>query len=261
VSVLRHLPPAFEPPLFVFNDADAALQSYLESLESEGSIRALYIPFRLGKSEAMRCGLEKLMSISQATIIAQTDGHSKQPPSHLAELVSRLMTSDADIVIADRYDARSLDDHRAAVVIFFSSIIRHLTGYSLADTVCGTRVYARWLANIFLRRSSMFGYGFELEQLLLAATSGAQAASCPIPSKTQDSHTSAEKVEDNIATLAVYANSLNMTRDLRAWFSFILMSIKERQTFVTSLAIVDRDSLIEFRHLAPNDAYQFTIVP
>lgn len=248
-EILVKLPRAYELPLVVYNDDDAPLHAYLESLEMDGRLHVVSIPFQVGKAEAVRRGLQVLLETSTADIVVQLDGHLKQPPEEIAGLVQGLTKTGLNMVVANRYALQSMDDqeHRVTIAGLISMIIEQLTGYRLHDVVCGTRAYVRDLATHFLHLRS-FGYGLEVEEILIASSLGASVGEWPIHSKRQESATSAEKIEDNIYALISYGHEIRMPNTVRATLSFMLSQIKQRRSFEIDLTVFGNSGRIRFDH-------------
>src|SRR6266567_5960579 len=70
---------SFQTPLFIFNDDDLELYQELNGLQASGRAGALFLPFQVGKAEAIREGLRHLLQASAAELFVQLDGHLKQP--------------------------------------------------------------------------------------------------------------------------------------------------------------------------------------
>lgn len=254
-EILSRLPKTYERPLFVYNDDEAALRSCLEKLERERRVRVLYIPFQVGKAEAVRRGLKMLLDMSRAEVIVQLDGHLKQPPEAVGALVRQLISMGSGMTVANRYAQQALEDqqHRIAITRVVSAIVQELTGYRLQDVVCGTRAYSRDLANRFLGLRA-YGYGLEIEQILIASCSDANIAQWPVESNRQEGATSAEKIEDNLYALLARGSELRISDSARAVLSFMLAQIKERKTFRVDLTLFADCGEIQFDYRASADS-------
>ncbi len=140
-QIINKLPKGYTVPTVIYNDDNVSLQTHLEYLEKNGRIQAVYIPFQVGKAEAMRCGYRKLFDFSMADIIVQIDGRSKQPAEEVEKLVHKLIETNSHMIVGNRYGLQNIEGqvHRLAISTLFSAIIESLTGYQLQDTVCGAR--------------------------------------------------------------------------------------------------------------------------
>lgn len=88
--MVGNLPIEFGKPFFVYNDNNSALSDYLESLAKEGVIECVFLPYQVGKTEAVCRGLQELFRISKPDIVVQIDGRGKQFPSELPNLIECL---------------------------------------------------------------------------------------------------------------------------------------------------------------------------
>jgi hypothetical protein len=249
-EIVKRLSPAYETPLVVYNDEDKNLRDYLNFQHNCGQLRVIYIPFQIGKAEAVRRGLQSLISTSKADIVVQIDGRLKQPPDEVAQIVEYLIDSKAHMVVANRYHLQNLEGqvHRATASGLFSAIVKQLTRYNLQDVACGTRAYVRNLAARFLATRS-FGYGLEVEEILIASTLGLAVEQWPIHSNHQDNATNAEKVEDNLLAFLSYANETKMSDTFRATLCHMLANIKKRNSFDIDTSALGYQGVIHFEYV------------
>lgn len=234
--LLKFLPNNFGIPLIIFNDNDYEVEFYLRSLEESKKIQLLHIPYQVGKARAVQLGLQYILKNSDAEVFLQVSARSKQPMGQVISLVEHLLASQAHMVVGNRYKLQDMEGqiHRMTVASFFSIIVRYITGYELIDTVCGTRVYFRSLAEEFACGRS-FGYGLEMEELLIAAIKGYRVADYPLESNRQADSTNAEKLEDNMFALISYAHEMNLSTTLKNSFHHVLSHLKRRKSFDVNL--------------------------
>ena len=253
-STLEKVPKHFEIPLIVYNDQDVLTYEYLKSLEEEGEIRLVHIPFQVGKAEAVRRGLKSLLRQSDANIIVQLDGRSKQPVESTKDLVDTLISGDNHMVIGNRYKLQNMEGqlHRASSSILLSSIVEGMTGYKIQDTVCGMRAYVRHLAEKFCNLKS-FGYGLEIEEILISHSHGSRIGELPIQSNRQDDKTNAEKIEDNFHVLISCAGDKNVEDDAISLLNHILLQVKKRISFDFSLSAFKTDKIFMFEYIRGED--------
>lgn len=254
-KVISQIPKHFEPPLIVLNDDVDEITQYVSILAQSQKIRFLHIPYQVGKTEALRQGIKLLLQESDANLIAQIDGRAKQPAWQLTPLVEIIQKDRVDMVIGDRYSKQSMvgQDHRKAGTSLMGLMVRHLTGYDLPDAVCGTRVYVRELATQFLNMRC-FGYGAEIEQLLIAAIHSSKVSSYPLETNRQADLTNTEKIEDNVFALLNYANEIGMSDKVRSTLSFILSQLKRRKTFDVDLSVFGGDKTIQLKYLGVQES-------
>jgi hypothetical protein len=249
-DILQRLPKDCESILVVYNDNQPSVRSYVESLEKAGRLHAAYFPFQVGKTEAVRSGLRRLLDASTAKIIVQMDGHMKQPPEESAGIVAQLVNTNSHMIVANRYDLQNMkeQEHRVAISGLISVIVAYLTGYKLHDVVCGMRAYVRELAEHFCHVRS-FGYGLELEEILIAAAQHSSVGEWPVHSNLQADATNTEKIEDNIFTLINYAGEMQMSDSVRAALSFMLVKIKQRKSFDIDMAVFGSSGIVQFEYV------------
>jgi hypothetical protein len=249
-STLEKVPKHFEIPLIVYNDEDVLTYEHLKSLEKEGQIRLVYIPFQVGKAEAVRRGLKFLLRQSDANIIVQLDGRSKQPVESTKDLVDTLICSNNHMVIGNRYKLQNMEGqfHRTSSSILLSTLVERMTGHKIHDTACGMRAYVRYLAEKFCNLKS-FGYGLEIEEILISHSHGLKIGELPIHSNKQDDKTNAEKIEDNFHVLISYSRDKNIKDDAISLLSHILLQVKKRVSFGFNLSVFKSDKTFVFEYI------------
>lgn len=234
-KILTGLPTNFDRPTIVVNDESDEMNSSFSLFRDQ--IDLVIIPFQVGKAEAIRRGLLSILEDTRVEFIVQFDGRSKLPVTQLSKMVDFMTKHDIDLLVGDRYSKQDLTDqpHRKQAINVISQIVKQITGYSLSDIVCGTRVYNRSAAHIFSNIRS-FGYGIEAEQIVLAALHDLKVMNFPLQSNRQADQTNAEKIEDTFQTFICYADALNISNDVRAALCRIMVLLKKRRDFSIDLA-------------------------
>lgn len=207
------------------------------------------MPYAVGKTEAVRVGLEQALEHTDAQVFGQIDCHLKQEPWQMVRLFNGLRESGADLVIADRYaqqDLRSHQRHRATLAAFWSLVVEQVTGIRVADAAAGMRAHTRQVSETFVRGLRGSGYGLEAEQLALASTHGMAVETVAVQSTRQADSTSAAKLEDNVGGLLAHAPDLLITHELRAALSHLMWRLKRRESFVLSSQFLSLIAPIEF---------------
>lgn len=243
---LKRLPGEVGHIVVVCNDASIAPLSESDLSGVNRSVRILTLPFQVGKSEAVRCGIESILEDSCSNgIITQIDGDLKQPPEDLEGIIHRLKQGTSAMVIGNRYGFPGIREqiHRVAAVKLVSSIVTFISGFRLIDTLCGMRGYRRELAEHFLRLRS-FGYGLEIEQILLASKSNYWVENTPVHSKLQDEGTNAEKIEDNLSALICYCSEPGCSASVRAVLNNALAMVKRRVPFEVDLGVFGSEGIV-----------------
>jgi hypothetical protein len=234
-NVLTGLPTNFDQPTIVVNDESDEINSAFSFFRDQ--IDLVIIPFQVGKAEAIRRGLLRILEDTEVEFIVQFDGRSKQPVAQLSKMVDFITEHNLDLLIGDRYSKQDLTDqpHRQQSINLITQIVKQITGYSLSDIVCGTRVYNRSAAHIFSNIRS-FGYGIEAEQIVLAALHRLKVMNFPLQSSSQVDRTNAEKIEDTFQTFICYADALNISSNVRAALCRAMVLLKKRRDFSIDLA-------------------------
>jgi dolichyl-phosphate beta-glucosyltransferase len=145
-----------------------------------GTVRLIsYSPNR-GKGNAVRTGI--FAARGELLLIDDADGSS--PIEELSRLEKEI-DQGADIVIGSR--AKPDPDrrvealaHRKLIGGTFNKIVRALLLDGLYDTQCGFKLFKREVARDVFCRSSMNGYGFDVEVLYIARLRGHQVAETAI---------------------------------------------------------------------------------
>jgi hypothetical protein len=245
ISQLRkRLSPRISELCIVINDSthQATRQQILND-----SVIILEVPFQVGKQQAFLIALEYVLNKSQCDVVVQTDSRLKQPPEEIEKLLDRLCETDSEMVIADRYTNQFMESqrHRIGITNMISSILSAITPYKIVDASCGTRVYSIKAAAVF-RKMHGFGYGLEVEQILMCALHGFAIESIPVTSNTQYSSTNAGKIEDVLYVLISYCSRLGPTKAISNELCRILLMVKRRETFEVDLSVFKGKGIIRW---------------
>lgn len=262
INVLTRLPYTTSLPLVVYNDdINSPTLSQIQDLESNGKATLLLLPHQVGKAEAVRQGLAEILQDENIEAVVQVDGRQKQPPEDVALLMMHLQESGADMVIANRYAFQNLSNapHRKIISSSLSAIVQALTGISVPDAACGTRAYRIPLARKFLKLRS-FGYGLEVEQLIIAGLTSSRVLHVPVHSKPQENYTPAEKIEDNLMSLISYSAELKIPDKAKDILCYILAQIKQRRDFTCDLSPLGIPKHINAHAIVSPTGYYYTLL-
>jgi|GEM_PF-6912692 len=240
------------------NDMGKQLHKIVEIYENEGWVQGIHIKMQLGKAEALRRGWEKALEDKNIETILQIDGDLKQSLWDLPKLLQYMETQKADMVLANRYAHQNIEaeqPHRNAISGILSIAVNHVTGYELPDTVCGMRAYNRKLAELFSNKSKSFGYGIEIEQILLAATINAKIASFGVKSNRQNDFTNVDKIAENLEEFNRFFKELNVSEMSRNYFANYLCQIKARKDFIIDISGVGIPKRLSLKYNKENDSY------
>jgi hypothetical protein len=114
-----------------------------------------------------------------------TDADLSAPIAELPKLFQAVEAGRAVVAIGSRSLDRSLVGvHQARARelsgIFFNRVMRLVTGLPFADTQCGFKLYRRDAAREIFPRQLLDGFGFDVEDLVIAKRLGLAAVEVPV---------------------------------------------------------------------------------
>jgi hypothetical protein len=219
----------------------------ISNLDRTSRVIPVVLKSQVGKAEALRRGFLYIAQNLTVDLVAQADARGKQSLLGLEPMIDQLKKG-LDLVTANRYASQNLSQqpHRTAIRVFFSTIMNSCFNLNFEDYLCGTRVYTEELSKHF-QSSSAFGYGLEIEQLIVASQMECKTATVGIESNLQNNFTEAEKIEDVMSVLLVRIPLKQPWIDLRQALSNCLFNVKRRVTFEIELP-VERKPRFRFSH-------------
>jgi len=148
---------------------------------ANGQVRVLRNPGNHGKGYSVRHGM--LEAKGQWALF--TDADLSAPIQELDKLWKAAEQTGAQVAIGSRALDRSLigvHQSRARELsgIFFNLVVRLLTGLPYADTQCGFKLYRRDAAREIFPRQLLDGFGFDVEDLMIAKILGIAAVEVPV---------------------------------------------------------------------------------
>jgi len=148
---------------------------------SDARIRLVRNPGNRGKGYAVRHGMME----ARGEWILMSDADLSAPISELPKLFQAAAAANAAIAIGSRALDRSLvgvHQNRARELsgIFFNQVMRLVTGLPYADTQCGFKLYRRDAAREIFPRQRLDGFGFDVEDLMIAKVLGIAAVEVPV---------------------------------------------------------------------------------
>ena len=134
-----------------------------------------------GKGYSVRHGMQK----AQGDWILLTDADLSSPLEEVAKLVAAAAREQAAGAIGSRALDRSLVGvHQAPFREWsgrlFNVVMRAVTGLPFRDTQCGFKLYRRDAAEIVFPRQRLDGFGFDVEDLLIARLHGFKIVEVPV---------------------------------------------------------------------------------
>ena len=138
-------------------------------------------PGNRGKGYAVRHGAGE----SQSEWILITDADLSSPIEEVEKLFAAVRKEQAAIAIGSRALDRSLVGVHQATLRewsgrFFNVVMRVATGLPFRDTQCGFKLYRRDAAHAIFPRQRLDGFGFDVEDLLIARIHKFKAVEVPV---------------------------------------------------------------------------------
>jgi dolichyl-phosphate beta-glucosyltransferase len=143
--------------------------------------RLLQNPGNRGKGYSVRHGMRK----AQGDWILSTDADLSSPLEEVDKLTAAVERADAAAAIGSRALDRSLVGvHQAAFREWsgrvFNAVMRVSTGLPFRDTQCGFKLFRRDAAEVIFSRQLLDGFGFDVEDLLIAHIHGFKVVEVPV---------------------------------------------------------------------------------
>jgi len=143
--------------------------------------RLLQNPGNRGKGYSVRHGMEK----AQGDWILSTDADLSSPLEEADKLLAAVEKEKAAAAIGSRALDRSLvgvhqDAFREASGRMFNVVMRAATGLPFRDTQCGFKLFRQDAARVIFPRQQLDGFGFDVEDLLIARIHGFKVVEVPV---------------------------------------------------------------------------------
>jgi glycosyltransferase involved in cell wall biosynthesis len=144
-------------------------------------VRLLRNPGNRGKGYAVRHGMLE----ARGDWILSTDADLSTPIEEIATLWAAADRAHAVIAIGSRALDRSLVGvHQAPLREWsgriFNVVMRLVTGLPYLDTQCGFKLFRRDAAQIVFARQHLEGFGFDVEDLVIAQVHGLKVVEVPV---------------------------------------------------------------------------------
>ncbi|HEV2201155.1 MAG TPA: dolichyl-phosphate beta-glucosyltransferase [Bryobacteraceae bacterium] len=148
---------------------------------SDSRVRLVRNPGNRGKGYAVRHGMME----ARGEWILMSDADLSAPIAELPKLFQGAAAANAAIAIGSRALDRSLigvHQSRARELsgVFFNQVMRLMTGLAYADTQCGFKLYRRDAAREIFPSQLLDGFGFDVEDLMIAKVLGIAAVEVPV---------------------------------------------------------------------------------
>jgi dolichyl-phosphate beta-glucosyltransferase len=143
--------------------------------------RLLQNPGNRGKGYSVRHGVQN----AQGDWILSTDADLSSPLEEVDKLLTTVEKERAAAAIGSRGLDRSLigvhqDALREASGRLFNVIVRIATGLPFRDTQCGFKLFRNDAARMIFSRQRLEGFGFDVEDLLIARIHGFKVVEVPV---------------------------------------------------------------------------------
>jgi glycosyltransferase involved in cell wall biosynthesis len=144
-------------------------------------VRLLQNPGNRGKGYSVRHGMQQ----AQGDWILSTDADLSSPLEEVDKLLAAVDREQAAAAIGSRALDRSLVGvHQAAMREWsgrlFNVIMRAATGLPFRDTQCGFKLFRSDAARVIFPRQKLDGFGFDVEDLLIARIHGFKVVEIPV---------------------------------------------------------------------------------
>jgi glycosyltransferase involved in cell wall biosynthesis len=219
----------------------------------------LHNSHNLGKLESVKKGLRYVLKDPRTTLIICMDADLAHSPSEIPSFIAA--KGIYDMIIGNRYSNRELDKHRRAIVTFISTLVKLITGYDLADPLCGFRLFSRTVGEFFAKRLSTHGYGLEIEELILAKFLKARVGQINLKKyvMSQQPFIKATEIMDNLNTVIFYSNKISIPKELVDKLSVISSSLKKRESFDFNITLNEKIYSLTFNYISSKDSYFVSI--
>jgi len=169
--------------LLIVNDGsrDSTAAVVQEFAAQHPYARLLQNPGNRGKGYSVRHGMQE----AQGDWILSTDADLSSPLDEVSKLWAAADQFQAAAAIGSRALDRSLvgvhqDPLREASGRLFNVIMRTATGLPFRDTQCGFKLFRKDAARVIFPRQRLDGFGFDVEDLLIARIHGLKVVEVPV---------------------------------------------------------------------------------
>jgi dolichyl-phosphate beta-glucosyltransferase len=144
-------------------------------------VRLLQNPGNRGKGYSVRHGMQE----AHGDWILSTDADLSSPLEEVDKLLAAVERDQAAAAIGSRALDRSLVGvHQAAMREWsgrlFNVVMRAATGLPFRDTQCGFKLFRSDAARVIFPRQKLDGFGFDVEDLLIARIHGFKVVEVPV---------------------------------------------------------------------------------
>jgi glycosyltransferase involved in cell wall biosynthesis len=155
IQALKAAFPQWEFSPIVVNDGSSdRTEAILAKIASFYGAHVITLPLNLGIGRTVQTGLKYAIRLG-ADVTLQLDGDGQHPAEQVPQLVTPILSNEADVAIGSRYvpgaSGNVSTPLRQAGTWFFSALLRALVGVRIKDTTSGFRAFS-YEATEFLSR-------------------------------------------------------------------------------------------------------------
>lgn len=143
-----------------------AVEPYLSD-----KVKLLSYEDNLGKGGAVKHGVKN----ATGDIIIFTDADLPYPPENIKRAEEIIETSGVDFILGVRTQAEGGKKYplkRRIMSKVFSFFVKTITGLDVHDTQCGFKAFKRDCAKAVFDKTTIFGWGFDVEAIFIAIKYG-----------------------------------------------------------------------------------------
>lgn len=147
IEKLRATRPRWEILPIIVNDGSTdRTEAVLNELGPRYGARIITLPLNLGIGRAVQTGF-RFATAWGADVSLQLDGDGQHPAHEIPMIVTPILAGQADVIVGSRYvrgaGGNVSSQLRQAGTLFFSKLLRVLTGAKIIDTTSGFRAFSR----------------------------------------------------------------------------------------------------------------------
>jgi glycosyltransferase involved in cell wall biosynthesis len=142
----------------------------------ENHYPVINMPFNLGLANAVQTGMRYAYE-NGYDMALQFDGDGQHLPEYITEMMKRMQSASADIVIGSRHMKNSSKSLRRLGGIFLSLAIKIVTGKKLTDPTSGMRLFNKKMIGVFAHQMN---HGPEPDTVAYLMKKGAHVIEIPV---------------------------------------------------------------------------------